>query len=104
MCKLSNILKFGLGFNLLEDVLFCILGGEGEGLMLGNVFVSRKNDMYWFGLFVILVLLFNIKMKKCYDFNRYFMLVMLFIVDIFLYLLYSRKNNILICGGLVFWL
>lgn len=46
MCKLSNILKFGLRFNLLEDVLFRILGGEGEGLMLGNVFVSRKNDMF----------------------------------------------------------
>lgn len=46
MCKPSNIPELGLGSNLLEDVLSRIPGGEGEGLMLGNVSVSRKNDMY----------------------------------------------------------
>lgn len=102
MCKPSNIPKLGLGSNLLEDVLSRIPGGEGEGLMLGNVSVSRKNDMYWPGLPVTLALLFNIKMKKFHDFNRYFMLAMSFTVDTFSHPLCSRKNNTLICGGSVF--
>lgn len=44
MCKPSNIPKLRLGSNLLEDVLSRIPGGEGEGLMLGNVSVRRKKQ------------------------------------------------------------